>query len=148
MKLAQLNISDVPTYSKPQGFGAIYFGDNDGISVRVRQLKINDISTFQLREIPNEIKKWKKLTIPSIEAYLGEYHEVDHYYYIVSEANEDLKSLSSLLYQESKTFNMTIQQKKFVCKNVIKTMLNLGSLGDEYSHGHICPSNILVFHDH
>lgn len=144
MKVEQLNIPDLPRFSKKHGFGPIFFGDVDGNSVRIRQLKINDISTFQLREIPNEIKKWKKIQFPSIESYLGEYHETDQYYYIISEAHEALQALSDILDPESKTPKLTALQKAFICKNVIKTMLHLGPMGDDYSHGHLCPSNILV----
>lgn len=142
MKFGQLNIPDLPEFSKSHGFGPVFIGDFEGQKIRVRQLKINEVSTFQLREIPAEIKKWKKITSPSIEGYLGEYHQTDQYYYILSEANDDMKALSTLL--ESAKKPLTTAQKVFICKNVIKSMLQLGLSGDDFSHGHLCPNNILV----
>lgn len=142
MRFDQLSIPDHPNFSKNHSFGPVYYGEVEGQRLRIRQLKINEISTFQLREIPSEIKKWKKINSPSIEIYLGEYHQTDQYYYIMSEANEDLTSLSTHLSNENKT--LTLNQKAFIVKNVVKSMLQLVPLGDDFSHGHLCPNNILV----
>lgn len=142
MRFDQLNLPDHPNYSKKHGFGPIYFGEVENQKLRVRQLKINDVSTFQLREIPAEIKKWKKLNLPSVESYLGEYHQTEQYYYIMSEANEQMYSLASMMYDEEQAISKV--QKDFVCKNLVKTLVQLEAMGDEYSHGHLCPNNILV----
>ena len=138
----QLNIPDIHHFHKKHGFGPIFFGDVDGQRVRIRKLQISEISTVLVREIPAEIRKWKKVNFPSIENYLGEYHETDQNYYLISEANESMVSLATFL--ESDSNSMTTTEKVFVCKNLVKSMMQLAPLGDEYSHGHLCPNNILV----
>lgn len=129
-----------PKFNKDGGFGQVYFGEVDGTLARIRKLIVNDISTFQLREIPNELKKWRKISIPSVEAYLTEYHTLDEYY-IVSEAHPNMSSLQDILYNKS---NLTLHQKSNIIKSTAKTMLQLHALGDDFSHGHLSPSNILV----
>lgn len=101
---------------------------------------MNDVSTFQLREIPIELKKWKKVASPHVESYLAEFHAGEEYF-IISEAHEDLQSLQSVL-DSSKT--ATQESKLRLSKTIARTMLYLQSLGDDYSHGHLCSSNILV----
>lgn len=115
-------------------------GEVDGTLARVRKLTVIDISTFQLREIPNELKKWKKVLIPSVEAYITEYHTPEEYY-IVSEAHPTMHSLQHLLYTKS---NLTTVEKSNIIKSTVRTMLQLHALGDDFSHGHLSPSNILV----
>jgi serine/threonine protein kinase len=137
-----MKLPEEPRFYKNQGFGPVYFGEIDGQKARIRWLTVTDISTFQLREVPEEIKRWKKVSNPSIEAILGEYHENDNMF-IISECNENMVSLQSLLQQTSNQ-KLSLKNKKAISTNLIKAMLQLSTLGDTYSHGHLCPANILV----
>lgn len=133
-------MSKNPKFSRSNSFGQIYFGEYDQQKIRARKLEINDVSTFQLREIPNELKKWKRITTPSVESYLAEFHSEEDYY-IISEAHEDLNSIQQL-FESGKTLKP--EQNFNLAKSIARTMLQLHALGDDYSHGHLCPSNVLV----
>lgn len=106
----------------------------------MRKLPVNDISTFQLREIPNELKKWNRVSITSVESYLTEYHSLEDYY-LVSEAHPEMVSLQHLMCEQ---MNLKFEEKLNFFKAVLRTMMQLQGLGDDFSHGHLSPANILV----
>jgi hypothetical protein len=108
--------------------------------IKVRKLDIKDISTIQLREIPDEIKKWKKVSAEGLEVVQGELHESDSVY-LVSELSEGLDSLEELLRKEVRLGG---QVKLGIIKRLVKILMPLENLGDGYSHGHLSTANILV----
>lgn len=136
-----MKLPEEPSYYKNQGFGPVYFGDIDGHKARIRWLTVTDISTFQLREVPEEIKKWNKVHSPSIETYISEFHENDNMF-LISESHENMVSLNSLFANDMS--NISTIHKIAITNGIIRAMIQLYSLGDGYSHGHLCPSNILV----
>lgn len=135
--LSQLKLSDEPRYYRVRGLGAIYIGESELGPVRVRKLVVG---SHQIREAAEEVKKWRKLGIKGIEALYCEYHE-DETLYIVSEAHEDYTTLAQIIKYQSK---LPEKQKVQVCIQVVKTLLQLETQGDSFSHGHLCPGNILV----
>lgn len=141
-KVDELKLPGKPNFEKGNGFGSIYFTTFDGEHLRVRKIVIPNVSTFQLREIPEELKKWKKITSPCLENYQKEVHQQDEVF-IISDANPELTNLRSVM-GSSAMAKMDNHQKMEILSNIVKTMLQLDTLGDGYAHGHLCPANILV----
>lgn len=119
----------------------MYFGVVDEMPVRVRRLALNEISTYQLREIPEELKKWKKVRVQSIETIICEFHN-EQEFYLIYEARENSKSLEALLAEGHR--QLSDPQKVAIATLIIKALVQLASLGDGYAHGHLSSSNILV----
>lgn len=115
-------------------------GTRGSHKIKVRKLDIKDISTIQLREIPDEIRKWRKTVLEGLEVVQGELHESDSVY-LVSEFAEGLDSLEDMVRKEVR---MAPQVKLGIVKRVVRILLQLESLGDAYSHGHLSTANILV----
>lgn len=130
-----------PQFQRQHGFGPVFLAMIDEVPVRVRRLALSEISTYQLREIPEELKKWKKVRVQSIETVLCEFHS-EQEFYLVYEAREHSKSLEVLLRDSSR--QPSDQQKVAVAKMIIKALVQLASLGDGYAHGHLSTSNVLV----
>jgi serine/threonine protein kinase len=138
--LSQLKLTDEPTYYRTKGLGTIYVGESEQGPVRVRKLAVGN---HQIREAAEEVKRWKKLGIKGVENLYCEYHE-DETLYIVSEAHEDYTSLAQIIKYQPK---LPEKQKAQICIQLVKILLQVEAQGDAYSHGHLCPSNIMVDSD-
>lgn len=135
--LSQLKLTDEPRYYRAKGLGTIYVGDSELGPVRVRKL---GVGSHQIREAAEEVKRWRKLAIKGIENLYGEYHE-DETLYIISEAREDYTTLAQVIKYQSK---LPEKQKCQIFVQLVRILLQLEVQGDLFSHGHLCPSNILV----
>lgn len=117
----------------------------DRIPLRVRQICLVNISTEQLRVVPEEIRKWKKIRNSSIETYQFQL-ERNQNLYIASEVSPDYICLKNLI--EEKGESLSLETKLDIVKQTVKALIQLEALGDSYAHGHLSTSNILVSPDY
>jgi hypothetical protein len=109
----------------------------------VREIKIEDLSPYILRQMDDQVKAFIKdckgvqglqkpfLTLPGSSAH-----------FILSQSNPEYSTLSETL----KKPNITIEVKIRLLAQIASTMQELVKAGPGYSHGHLHPNNILVDH--
>ena len=109
--------------------------------MKLRKIGVENISSFVLREIPKEIKKWKKLNEPNIEIYLGTIRAGSELF-IVQEANPNMMNLDTFVRAKRGKISESIKIQILI--SISQTMRDMLASGPEYAHGHLCPQNILV----
>lgn len=103
---------------------------------------VNNISTSQLREIPEEIKKWSNISFLGTEVYIGNFTRDENLFIVSDWPSQEFVSMSILISK-----NLSNEEKLKILKNLIKILMNLEALGDGFAHGHLCPNNVLIQKD-
>ena len=94
-----------------------------------------------IREIPVEVKRWKGIKENSIEHPLGYIMEGSNVW-VISEGFPSHTTLNGFL---KKTKNLLSEKDKIrILISISNTMMNLLKLDETFSHGHLCPKNIMV----
>lgn len=123
------------------GLGDIYFMDYEGIELKVRKIKLRDISSYVISQMENEIKHFiKNFQLDCIEKYLMVVGD-SRSYYIVMQRSPDYVTLSEVMQLQR---SMKIHERLSLMVLVCRAMCRVSLAGSVCHHGHLHPGNILV----
>ena len=106
-------------------------------------MAVDDVSPFILRELPEEIKSWKKVIETGIEHPLGFIIENDKSLWIISQGISD--SYISM-HEFIKTYSSQTDPKLKIqiALDLCSILMRLFATNKEKAHPHLSPSNVLV----
>ena len=67
IKMSNIEFNSDFELNRPNGLGSIKFGTFKGIPVKVRKIKLEDVSEYVLKEVPSQINKFKGVLGNNVE---------------------------------------------------------------------------------
>ena len=126
--------------SRKGGLGNLYFCRYSSVELKVRDIKIADISAYVLRQMTEEIKDLTSgLQVPFVERPCKLLSDKKAQY-LISVCAPDYEPLDRLVKQR----DLGLKEKVAVMALAAKVLAAAGRSGRGYHHGHLSPGNISV----
>jgi len=150
LRIADLSLEQVRSpdeaaaASRKNGLGSLYFCAFGAVELKVREIKIGDISAYVLRQATEEIRALnQQLQTPCVEKpcrlLSGSAAQ-----YLVTLSVQGFEPLDLLVRRREVGLKQAVQ----IMALVAKAMHGLAKTGRGYSHGHLSPGNIAVAASH
>lgn len=134
-------VTKQPKMTRVNGLGNLYFMTYEDMDIKLRKIKLRDISSFVIGQMNTQIKQFiKNCPLDCIEKYITVIGD-EKGYYLVMQANPGYFTLAEIFQRSD---SMTLSDKLALMLQVCRAMNRIALQGSVCHHGHLHPHNILV----
>lgn len=135
-----MTVSEKPKYRRRGGLGDIYFSDYEGSLLKLRRIKLQDMSSYVIQQMEQEVRDFNsRFALSCLERHYCVVGD-NKGYYIVLKGSQEYMSLSEYLSQ-GRMFSLVNRLE--IMNLVCRAMQRIQTAGPKH-HGHLHAGNVLV----
>jgi hypothetical protein len=127
--------------TRQNGLGNLYFMTYDDIELKLRKIKLRDMSSYVISQMDTQVRSFiKQCQLDCVEKYLAVIGN-QKAYFLVMQASPGFITLTEAMQRSDL---ITLHDKLSIMLLVCRAMSRIALNGAFCHHGHLHPNNVLV----